>query len=126
MEQHVSSHPNVQAVLMVGTGRSQPALIIERTGDQSLEQVTEQELTNRLWPTIEEANRNYKLGTRVFKSHIVYTSLQQPMRRADKGTVQRGPTLELYKNALDELYAREGDALPDNELVLPTMDQKEY
>ena len=126
MEQHVSSHPDVQAVLMVGTGRSQPALIIERTGDQSLDQVTEQELTNRLWPTIEEANQSYKMGTRVLKSHIVYTSLQQPMRRAGKGTVQRRPTLELYKNTLDGLYARKGDALPSNELVLPTMDQKEY
>lgn len=34
------------------------------------------------------------------------------MRRAGKGTVQRGPTLALYKDALDALYEREGDAIP--------------
>lgn len=41
------------------------------------------------------------------------------MRRAVKGTVQRGPTLEHYKRELDILYDREGDEIPGNEMVLP-------
>ncbi|KAL8841961.1 MAG: hypothetical protein Q9176_002898 [Flavoplaca citrina] len=76
MEQMVTQHADVRAVLMAGTGRSRPALIVERA--------------------------------------------EQPMRRAGKGTVQRGPTLQLYKDKLDQLYEREGDAVPGNELVLPS------
>lgn len=112
-------------MLMFGTGKFQPALLIERTSDPSRSQVMERELTEQLWPMIEKANQSYKLDSRVSKSHIMYTSLQQPMRRAGKGTVQRGPTLTLYKEALDALYEREGDAVPGNELVLPSADRRE-
>lgn len=41
------------------------------------------------------------------------------MRRAGKGTVQRTLTLESYEDSLNALYAREGDSVPGNELVLP-------
>ncbi|KAL9098748.1 MAG: hypothetical protein Q9163_005648 [Psora crenata] len=119
MEQHVLQHPGVRAVLMAGTGRSQPALLIERFSDQPLSPTGEQEFIEELWPTIDEVNQRYKLGARISKSHIIFTDLHQPMRRASKGTVQRRPTLSLYKEALDALYAREGDGVPGNELVLP-------
>ncbi len=125
MEQQVSCHQDVQAVLMSGTGKFQPALLIERTSEPRHSQDTERELTEQLWPMIEKANQSYKLDSRVSKSHIMYTSLQQPMRRAGKGTVQRGPTLALYKDALDALYEREGDTVSGNELVLPSADQRE-
>ena len=119
LEQHVSQYREVQAALMAGTGRSQPSLIIERVDNQPLSPTKEKELTEDIWPIIQEANRTYKTGARVAKSHILYTTPQHPICRAGKGTVQRGPTLELYKDALDALYEREGDGVPGNELVLP-------
>ncbi|KAL9017855.1 MAG: hypothetical protein Q9185_004803 [Variospora sp. 1 TL-2023] len=111
MEQTVTQHPGVRAVLMAGTGRFQPALLVERASDHAS--------ISDLWPLINEANQMYQLGARVAQSHVLFTNPQQPMRRAGKGTVQRGPTLEQYKDELDELYIREGDAVPGNELVLP-------
>lgn len=111
MEQIVSQHKEVGAVLMVGTGRFQPALIIEREDSTSASPATEQELTERIWPTVEEANQKYKIGARVLKSHVLYTDPGIPMRRAGKGTLQRAATLELYKDALDALYLREGEAM---------------
>ncbi|KAL8917524.1 MAG: hypothetical protein Q9172_005812 [Xanthocarpia lactea] len=119
MEQSVGQHAGVRAVLMAGTGRFQPALLIERTNDQAFSAVSDQELSSELWPLIKEANQTYQLGARVAQSHILFTDPQQPMRRAGKGTVQRGPTLEQYKDELDKLYIREGDAVLGNELVLP-------
>jgi len=124
MEQQVLQHPEVKAVLMAGTGRSQPALLIEGGSQKRLSRAEEQELLEQLWPIIEEANKAYKLGARVSRSHIVFTRLQQPIRRTGKGTVQRASTLEMYKDTLDELYAREGDAMPENQLVLPRFDTK--
>ncbi|KAL8658299.1 MAG: hypothetical protein Q9226_001115 [Calogaya cf. arnoldii] len=120
MEQTVGQHAGVRAALMAGTGRFQPALLVERASDdQAFSAVSEQELTSELWPLVNKANQTYQLGARVARSHILFTDPQQPMRRAGKGTVQRGPTLEQYKDELDKLYIREGDAVPGNELVLP-------
>lgn len=125
MEHNVSKHPEVRAILMVGNGRFQPALIIERVDDQPMSPAAEQKLNAELWPLIQEANQKYKWGARVSKSHILYTTPQQPMRRAGKGTVQRGPTLELYKDALDALYAREGDVIPEKTPAVPDFDPQE-
>ncbi|KAI4287402.1 MAG: hypothetical protein L6R35_003344 [Caloplaca aegaea] len=111
MEQTVTHHAGVRAVLMAGTGRFQPALLVERASDHTS--------ISDLWPLINEANQMYPLGARVAQSHILFIKPQQPMPRAGKGTVQRGPSLEQYKDELDKLYIREGDAVPGNELVLP-------
>lgn len=67
MEQHVSQHPAVQAVLMAGTGRFQPVFLIERTNDQPISSTEERELIEQLWPIIKGANRAYKIDSRVSK-----------------------------------------------------------
>ena len=118
-EQHMSQHPDVQVVLMAGTGRFQPALLIELASKGSLSTLSNQERTRQLWPIIEEANKMYKTGARVSRSHVLFTDKQKPMLRAGKGTVQRAPTLKLYKDALDALYSQEGDAGPGNDMALP-------
>lgn len=120
MEQQVAHHPDVQAVLMVGTGRRMPALLIElaqpllsatllptTTGDGNEQRRKEEmnDMINRIWPTIEKANSTYPVDSRIEKSHVLLTDVRNPMQRAGKGTVQRGPTLELFKDGLDNLYA---------------------
>ncbi|KAL8721901.1 MAG: hypothetical protein Q9225_001497 [Loekoesia sp. 1 TL-2023] len=130
MEHHVAQHPDIKGVLMAGTGRSQPALVIERAEEQHLSPAKQEEFTAQLWSLIQEANQKYKLSARVSQSHILYTEPQRPMLRAGKGTIQRSLTLELYKDVLDDLYNREGDAFLGNELSNPTrtseLDRKEY
>lgn len=120
MEQQVAHHPDVQAVLMVGTGRRVPALLIElaqpllsallppgTTGDGNEQKRKEEkdDMINRIWPTIEKANSTYPVDSRIEKSHVLFTDVRNPMQRAGKGTVQRAPTLELFKDGLDNLYA---------------------
>lgn len=119
LEQRVSQHPEVRAALMTGTGRFQPALLIEPADDQRLSTEAKKALVERLWPVVQEANDSYKLGARISKTHILVLNHEQPMRYAGKGTVQRAPTLSLYETVLDDLYAREGDVPPNNDLALP-------
>lgn len=45
------------------------------------------------------------------------------MTYAGKGTIRRAPTLEQYKNILDDLYARHGDNPPENNFALPLNSQ---
>lgn len=108
MEQHVGRHPKVQGVLMAGTGRFQPCLLVEQA---SPDPRSPAELIEELWPAIEEANQTYSIDSRISKTHILFTDAEKPMQRAGKGTVQRAPTLELYRDALDALYETAGDRL---------------
>ncbi|KAL8717438.1 MAG: hypothetical protein Q9181_008327 [Wetmoreana brouardii] len=119
MEQHISQHSEVQSVLMAGTGRFQPALLVEPAGHETLSTEAKSGLIDRLWSLISETNEKYKVGARVSKTHVVVLDRGQTMRYAGKGTVRRAPTLALYKDVLDDLYAREGDLAPGNDLALP-------
>ena len=91
MEYHVTKHLKARTVLIAGTGRCQPVLIIKRINDQPLSPAAKQKLTAQLWPIIQEANQPYKLNARVSQSHILYTGPHKPMQRTEKETVQRGP-----------------------------------
>ncbi|KAF5868107.1 putative nrps-like enzyme protein [Botrytis fragariae] len=59
----------------------------------------------RFWPKIEEANQECPQHAKVAKTHILFTAPEKPMERAGKGTIQRKPTLDLYSEELDKLYA---------------------
>ncbi|KAL8703598.1 MAG: hypothetical protein Q9201_003223 [Fulgogasparrea decipioides] len=119
MEHCISQHPEVQSVLMAGTGRFQPALLVEPAGHETLSTEAKSGLIDRLWPLISETNEKYSIGARVSKTHVVVLDSGQTMIYAGKVTVRRAPTLALYKGVLDDLYAREGDVAPGNDLALP-------
>lgn len=64
----------------------------------------------RIWPTIEEANADAPSHARIMKSHVLFTSPQNPMLRAGKGTVQRCGTTRSYTAEIDALY-RDADIM---------------
>ncbi|KAF2168708.1 hypothetical protein M409DRAFT_52741 [Zasmidium cellare ATCC 36951] len=102
-EQELSTLPEVNAVLLSGTGRWQKVLLVEpadaKIGD----------LIERIWPSIERANEKLSKTSRLAKTHVLVTSPDRPMLRSRKGTVQRAPTLRLYEQEIDDLYRIEGD-----------------
>ena len=106
MEQHVVSHnADISAALVVGAQRFQAALLIEPTNTKkALDPAERAAFIERIWPTIEEANRDAPSHARLMKSHVLFTQPQKPMLRAGKGTVQRSGTLKLYANEIDALY----------------------
>ncbi|KAK4503218.1 hypothetical protein PRZ48_006646 [Zasmidium cellare] len=104
-EQHMARQPDVAEALMVGSGRYQMALLVE-PGDDA---VSREEFVERIWPAVEEANAMYPEDCRVARSHVLVTDSGVPLRRAGKGTVQRAPSLELYKERIDRLYETAGD-----------------
>ncbi|TGO66672.1 hypothetical protein BOTNAR_0056g00110 [Botryotinia narcissicola] len=108
MEQTISHHPEVQAALVVGTARFQTALLIELVPSQNSKKLSTVERAHaieRIWPKIEEANGDCPQHAKVAKTHILFTTPEKPMERAGKGTIQRKPTLDLYSEELDKLYA---------------------
>ncbi|KZT19320.1 acetyl-CoA synthetase-like protein [Neolentinus lepideus HHB14362 ss-1] len=107
MEGHILHNPLVQGTLMFGRGHDQVGVLIEPTSAHAIDPKSEKaviEFRNRIWPTVEEANKNAPAFSRIFKEMILITDPAKPMARAAKGTVQRKMTLALYAEEIDALY----------------------
>ena len=116
MEQYIASRgEGVAAALVLGAQRFQAALLVEPSRSRGDPSPTERAaFIERLWPTIEEANKDAPSHARISKSHILFTTIDKPMLRAGKGTIQRRGTLDLYGEEIDALF-KDADAMaPDS------------
>ena len=104
MEEHINSHPEVRAALVAGAQRFQAALLIELVAEKKLSAAERAEALERIWPTIQESNKDCPTHAIIDKSHILFVDPDKPMLRAGKGTVQRRPTISLYAEELQALY----------------------
>lgn len=102
----VSQNPGVvNGALVIGAQRFQAALLVEPTTveDKSLDTVQQAELIERIWPSIQEANKEAPAHARVEKALVLI--LPRPLLRAGKGTIQRAASLAQFRNDIDALYA---------------------
>ena len=111
------SRPDVRAALVTGQGHLEAALLIEPMDSCDSSASRKAEFIERLWPTLEEANRLCPAHARISKSHILFTKPDKPMSRAGKGTVQRRFTIENYSDELENLYA-EADSMKDEDVLI--------
>lgn len=105
MEERINSIPDIRAALVAGARKFQAALLIELAAEKVLSAAERAETLERMWPTIQEANKDCPTHAKIDKSHILFVDPNKPMLRAGKGTVQRIPTLRLYAEELNALYA---------------------
>lgn len=106
MEQHiVASNPELSGSLVVGAQRFQAALLLEPASSEILTTSDEAALIERVWPSVEEANRSAPAHARVEKSFILVVSANRPFIRAGKGTHVRGPSIAQYAKEIEDLYA---------------------
>jgi thioester reductase-like protein len=113
MEQHViAKNEQVSAALVVGMQRFQAALLVEpvaKSGGLNVEESNA--LIETIWPSVAEANKVTPAHARVEKSMILLTSVDKPMIRSGKGTIQRQGTVAQYANEIDDLYTRADTAI---------------
>ncbi|KAH8799065.1 putative linear gramicidin synthase subunit D [Xylogone sp. PMI_703] len=105
MENHIATHPGVKSALVVGHQRFQAALIVELQESMTTQGFEKAEIIERIWPIVEEANRDCPKHAKISKSHILLAFSAKPFARAGKGTVQRRLTMKRYADELDALYA---------------------
>ncbi|ROW15215.1 hypothetical protein VPNG_03074 [Cytospora leucostoma] len=83
MEQYVVAHnPEVSGALVVGTRRFQAALLIELVtseGNKYLNTVQQAETIERIWPSVEEANRSAPAHARIDKALILILPANLPL-----------------------------------------------
>ncbi|KAG9508149.1 putative NRPS-like protein biosynthetic cluster [Fusarium musae] len=103
----VSDHPLVKSALVVGQKMFQAALIIEPVAEAQPKDDTEAKaLLDKVWPTIEKANAETVTHGRIAANFVAFADPALPFARADKGTVQRGKTVNLYADFISALYEK--------------------
>lgn len=115
MELIIGSNPMVKALVIGGQGRFQTSAIVQLVDElqASIPQQRE-EILDSLWPSIEQANESAPAHARLQRNFVVIVSPDKPLLTTSKGTVRRGPTIELYRQELEEAYARADIATSDD------------
>ncbi|KID83312.1 NRPS-like enzyme [Metarhizium guizhouense ARSEF 977] len=104
MEDVISTNPAVTGLLVIGAGRSQTSLLVEAAGASPTSDADKTELLDKIWPSVQVANKAAPSHARVHRDMIMFTSPDKLMLRAGKGTIQRKMTVDLYSAEVDALY----------------------
>ncbi|KAI0798993.1 putative NRPS-like enzyme [Xylaria sp. FL0064] len=131
MEHHIiASNPELSGALVIGTQRFQAALLIESNSKTPLTTSAQAELIERIWPSVEDANRSAPAHARIEKSFILVLPADRPLIRSGKGTFMRNASISQYIAEIDKLYAN-SDVIPEDydsatfETVVHTMSLSE-
>ncbi|KAI0469376.1 putative NRPS-like enzyme [Xylaria cf. heliscus] len=117
MEQHIiASNPELSGALVIGAQRFQAALLIEPASDRELSTAEEAALIERIWPSVEEANRSAPAHAHVEKSFILVVPSDRRLIRAAKGTFMRGGSISQYTKEIERLYDN-ADTVPEDDDV---------
>ncbi|OIW22562.1 acetyl-CoA synthetase-like protein [Coniochaeta ligniaria NRRL 30616] len=107
MELTIGANPLVDAVVVAGQGRFQTAAVVQLVDkSRSQDPVARDEISDRLWASVEESNKSAPAHARLHRDFIVIASPDKPFLKTSKGTVRRGPTIELYREELDKVYSQ--------------------
>lgn len=105
-EHFITSHPAVQNCVLVGTGRDNPAAIIELTSESYTEEVEgKRRVLEAIWPKVREANNYADTTGQLTEDYIIFAKKEKPFKVTGKGTVSRKATVKIYEPEIEDLYA---------------------
>ncbi|KAK4693659.1 hypothetical protein P7C71_g3783, partial [Lecanoromycetidae sp. Uapishka_2] len=99
-ESIVQGHPDIEGALVVGTGRFQPALIIE----PRVPIVDAEAFIEQIWPTVQQANQEAAAHGKIFRGKVILASPEKPFIRAGKGSIIRPKSTALYADEVEALF----------------------
>ncbi|VUC24934.1 unnamed protein product [Clonostachys rosea] len=99
-EEQLSSHPWIQAACIVGSGRFQPAVLLELAPNVK---ASPDEVFREAWSEIQVCNEKLPSFAKIHRSHVSVVS--KPFSRLGKGTVSRYATWEKFRSTIEQLYS---------------------
>ncbi|KAI1175675.1 nonribosomal peptide synthetase [Nemania sp. FL0916] len=103
IEGTIQDHPRVKGAIVLGSGKFQPALLLEPfTYPKNHEE--EIAFIDDIWPLVEKANSDSVAHGYIIRDLVTITDEKRPFLRTGKGTIQRAATSQLYKDDMDRLY----------------------
>lgn len=118
-EEKLRGNPLIRYAIVLGNGRRQAAVLIEL--NDTAASIGREEVLAKIWEAVEAANEVAPKHAVVSRTHIIFAKPEKPMKRAEKGTVQKIPTARLYQEEIDELYTKHGDNKQEGGVLAPTL-----
>ncbi|CAN8105530.1 unnamed protein product [Discula destructiva] len=109
-EDIIGGHPDVSAVIVAGGRRFRLCLLVELdeacypADPAQNKQQWRQEMLDKIWPVIDEANHKAPKFGRIPKELVLFTAKDKPFSRSPKGSIQRQLTLSYYEQEIEKLY----------------------
>ncbi|KEQ93409.1 hypothetical protein AUEXF2481DRAFT_6919 [Aureobasidium subglaciale EXF-2481] len=103
IEEAISAHPAVVAVLVGGQYRSRPFLLVEPSAPISTAE-QEEDFVNDIWPTVEAENEKHHESARLQRELMIIVGFEKRMTRTAKGSVDRKVTLSAFERDIEEVY----------------------
>ncbi|KAJ3851387.1 putative aminoadipate reductase [Lentinula lateritia] len=106
-EDVINKSPLIIGAIMFGRQRDQPGLLLEPSPENQIDVNDPAQVSsfrNKIWPVIEEANKQVPAFSKVYKEMILIASSTKPLPRAGKGTVMRKAAYSEYEKEIDQMY----------------------
>jgi len=92
----------IKEAVMFGIGRSVPGLLLFRAEDATT--MNAQDYLDRVWPTIETANRDAEAFSKISKDMVVVLPPEAKRPAADKGSVMRARVYQEFEAEIEYAY----------------------
>ncbi|KAK5689976.1 hypothetical protein LTR17_026076 [Elasticomyces elasticus] len=114
IESVIEANLVVAKCVVAGDSRPKSFILVEPSLEiRPYDSTPAAEVVDRVWPSIEAANKHLLPETRLTKELVIITQPGKPILRTAKGTVSRRATLEMYEKKIEEAYETAGyEAVP--------------
>ncbi len=102
-ESLIASHPLLNSVMYVGTGKPQPAVILE-LADRQASRLDREQVVEAVWPLVEQANALSPSHGQLYKSHLIVADFSKKLLRTTKGSLKRIQTEQLFESEIRDIY----------------------
>ncbi|KAK6386277.1 putative NRPS-like protein biosynthetic cluster [Exophiala oligosperma] len=106
MENIIEQHPKVSRAFILGTGRFEPALLLEVKQENLDKEESDHELIDEIWPQVIEANKICLAHGRIVRSRVAVADRSKPFRLNAKKNIQRRHTEHEHQETIDAIYSK--------------------
>lgn len=114
METLIQGNPLLSGALIVGQGKPEPLLIVEPTPEASIDTTSPQAFIDRIWPTVDEANKMAPSYAKIRRSMVLLADPDKPFSRAPKGSIIRKLATNSYAEEIDAAYVEDSLSHPES------------
>ena len=115
VEAAVATSPLLSDAFVVGNGRPYPGALLFRSPAST--DMTEEDVLNALWPSIEKLNIESQGHAKLSRSTLVIMPKgAHVLPKSSKGTIMRGEAEKMYANNINQVYNGRSSSLKDGPL----------
>lgn len=104
IEGRIRQEEIVKEAIVFGDGRTYPGILIVKA--DRVNDMTDEEFLEAIWPSVEDANSRAESFSRIPKELVLIVNADVVYPKTDKGTFIRVPTYQQFEKEIDAAYKR--------------------